>query len=209
MVLSNPPHLFYNVLKSGMRREAAETETDEALFGRYLGGDKSGMAGLVDRYGDSLTLYIGAIIGDAQDAEDLMIEAFSRICARGPQLSEGGFRPYLYKTARNLAFRFAAKNRLRRNFGFDDLQAEPESEEFIERTVQTKERDRVLHLCMEKLAPDYREALYLTYFEDMSRAEAAAVLGKREKQVENLVYRGKKALRALLESEGITDAHDF
>jgi len=184
-------------------------ETDEALFYRYLCGDKGEMAELVGRYGDSLTLYIGAIIGDVQDAEDLMIEAFARVCARGPQLSDGGFRPYLYKAARNLAFRFAAKNRLRRSFGFDDLCKEPESGEFIERTVLTKERDKVLHLCMEKLAPDYREALYLTYFEDMSRAEVAAVLDKREKQIENLVYRGKQALRTLLESEGITDAHEF
>jgi len=184
-------------------------ETDEALFCRYLCGGKEEIAELVERHGDSLTLYINAIIGDVHDAEDLMIEAFSRVCARAPQLNACGFRPYLYKTARNLAFRFAAKKRLRRSFGFDDLFMEPESEELIERVVLTKERDKVLHLCMEKLNPDYREALYLTYFDDMSHAEAAAVLNKREKQIENLVYRGKMALRTLLESEGITDAHDF
>jgi hypothetical protein len=34
-------------------------------------------------------------------------------------------------------------------------------------------------------------------------------MGKNEKQIKNLVLRGKQALRALLESEGITDAHNF
>lgn len=184
-------------------------ETDEFLFQRFLDGGKDELAELVDRYGDSVTLYISAIIGDVQDAEDLMIEAFSRICAREPRLRDGGFRPYLYKTARNLALRFAARSRLRRQFGFDEMDTEPESGELIERTVQTRERNRTLRLCMEKLNPDYREALYLVYFEELSQAAAASVMGKSEKQVENLVFRGRKSLRALLESEGITNAQYF
>ena len=178
-------------------------------FRRYLCGGTNEIAELVARYGSSVTRYIGGIIGDMHDAEDLMIEAFSRVCAREPHLTENGFRPYLYKTARNLALRFAAKNRLRRNFGFDDIDEEFVSGELTESTVQAKERDRILYLCMDKLPQNCREVLYLTYFENMSYARAARVLGKREKQVENLVYRGKKTLRTLLESEGITDAYNF
>lgn len=161
---------------------------------------------MVERYGDSLTLYISAAVGDIHDAEDLMIEAFSRVCAKKPCFDDNGFRPYLYKTARNLALRFAARNRLRRHFGFDDAEMEPECAEFIEHTVQTKERDKILHVCMQKLNPDYREALYLVYFEDMNHKQAAAVMGKSEKQIENLVYRGKTSLRTLLKSEGVTIA---
>ena len=59
---------------------------------------------------------------------------------------------------------------------------------------------------MEQLKADYREALYLTYFEDMSYAQAAEVTGKTVKQITNLVYRGKQSLRRLLEQEGITNA---
>ena len=52
----------------------------------------------------------------------------------------------------------------------------------------------------------YREVLYLTYFEDMSYAQAAEVTGKTVKQITNMVYRGKESLRRLLEREGITNA---
>ena len=194
------------ILCNGTRREAADTTSDEELFRRFLCGGKSELTELVERYGDRVTLYVCAMIGDAQDAEDLMIEAFARVCARQPRLRPQTFRPYLYKTARNLALRFAASNRLRRHFGFEDMSFEPESGELPERTVQMRERDKTLRLCMEKLNPDYRESLYLVFFENMSRAEAAGVMGKSEKQIENLVFRGKKALRTLLESEGITDA---
>ena len=72
--------------------------------------------------------------------------------------------------------------------------------------VRTAERDRILHACMGDMNPDYREALYLTYFEGMSYAQAAEVMGKSVKQITNLVYRGKESLRKLLEREGVTDA---
>lgn len=75
----------------------------------------------------------------------------------------------------------------------------------MEEVVRTKERDQILHLCMAELKPDYREALYLTYFEGMSYLQAAEVMGKSEKQITNMVYRGKERLHGLLEREGITN----
>ena len=75
-----------------------------------------------------------------------------------------------------------------------------------EEVIQTEDRNRVLHFCMSEMNPDYREVLYLTYFEDMSYAQAAEVTGKTVKQITNLVYRGKESLRKLLEREGITNA---
>ena len=75
-----------------------------------------------------------------------------------------------------------------------------------EEVIRTEERNRILHFCMSEMNPDYREVLYLTYFEDMSYAQAAEVTGKTVKQITNMVYRGKESLRRLLEREGITNA---
>lgn len=57
--------------------------------------------------------------------------------------------------------------------------------------MQSAERARLLRTCMAELHEDYREALFLVYFEGLSHAETAAVMGKREKQVADLIYRGK------------------
>ena len=67
-------------------------------------------------------------------------------------------------------------------------------------------RSRILHLCMGQLRAEYREALYLAYFEGLSYAQVAEVMGKSVKQVTNMVYRGKQSLRELLKKEGITHA---
>ena len=91
-------------------------------------------------------------------------------------------------------------------FSLDELTDEPDVQLLAEEVIRMAERNRVLHFCMDEINPDYREILYLTYFEGMSYAQAAEVTGKTVKQITNMVYRGKESLRRLLEREGITNA---
>ncbi len=177
---------------------------DITLYQSFLSGDDSGLQRLMERYGNSLTLYIDGYLRDIHEAEDLMIEAFAYFVAKRPRLRDDGFRAYLYKSARHLALRCLQKKRRKQLFSFDDLEQEPESDVLLETLVQTDERNRILWRCMDELAPAYREALYLVYFEGMRHAEAAAVMRKTEKQIADLVYRGRASLRKTLEREGIT-----
>ena len=177
---------------------------DITLYQRFLSGDDSGLQRLMERYGNSLMLYIDGYLHEIHEAEDLMIEAFAYYVAKRPRLRDDGFRAYLYKSARHLALRCLQKKRRKQLFSFDDLEQEPESDVLLETLVQTDERNRILWRCMDVLAPAYREALYLVYFEGMRHAEAAAVMRKTEKQIADLVYRGRASLRKTLEREGIT-----
>ncbi|MBR6242120.1 MAG: sigma-70 family RNA polymerase sigma factor [Ruminococcus sp.] len=59
-----------------------------------------------------------------------------------------------------------------------------------------------VHKAMRKLSPDYQQVLWLTYFEDMSNKEAAAVMKKSVRSIESLLYRARKSLRSQLEMEG-------
>ena len=178
--------------------------TDEELYGQYLCGDETGLELLIKKYGDPLTLYIDGYLHDVHEAEDLMMETFSWLFTKKPRIRDGCFKAYLYKAARHMALRH--KSRRRVFFSLDDLTREPEAQTLVEEIVRTKERNQILHLCMDELNPDYREALYLTYFEGMSYPQAAEVMGKSVKQITNMVYRGKERLRGLLKREGITDA---
>ncbi|MGI6752613.1 MAG: RNA polymerase sigma factor [Anaerovoracaceae bacterium] len=180
---------------------------DEVLYQAYLNGDDSGLSLLMDQYGDRLTLYINGYLHDIHDSEDLMIEAFAYLIAKKPKICDGCFKAYLYKMARNLSLRFVARKRMKRTFSFEEIEKEPESKTLIDETLQKEELNQCLYSCMDQLKTGYREALYLVYFENMSHAEAAKVLVKSERQVADLVFRGRKSLRKFLEGEGITSAN--
>ena len=177
--------------------------SDEELYRQYLNGKEEGLDSLMQRYGNSLTLYINGYLHDLHEAEDLMIEVFAYVFTKKPHIRDGGLKAYLYKAARHMALRH--KSRLHRVFCLEDLPEEPEEKILVEEVIRTKERNQILHLCMDELYSDYREALYLTYFEGMSYQQAAKVMGKSVKQITNMVYRGKERLCGLLQREGITD----
>lgn len=177
--------------------------TDEMYYRRYLEGDETGLDELMKKYGSSLTLYINGYIYDIHEAEDLMIEVFSYLFIKKPRIRDGGLKAYLYKSARHMALRLKSKRRI--SFYLDDLTQEQEGKLLIDEVVKTEERNRILYFCMEQLNPNYREALYLIYFEGMSYSQAADVMRKSEKQITNLIYRGKQNLRELLKQEGISN----
>ena len=181
-------------------------ERDETLFEKLLEGDQECLRALMERYGDALILYVNGCVHDIDASEDLMIEAFSRMLVKRPRLRVGGFKPYLYKTARNLALRHL---QLRTRFmNIDDLGNGLEDGVRIEDVILHDERTRALYRCLAKIPPDYREALYLVYIEDMSYYETGAIMRKTRKQVDNLVQRGKAAMRPLLAKEGVFDEVD-
>ena len=178
--------------------------SDEELYRQYLSGDETGLEELIRKYDNPLTLYINGYLHDIHEAEDLMLDVFAYLFTKKPKIRDGGFKAYLYKAARHMALRHKSKRKPL--FSLDTLTGEPDGRLLVEEVIRTEERNRVLHFCMDEMNPDYREVLYLTYFEDMSYAQAAEVTGKTVKQITNMVYRGKKSLRGLLKREGITNA---
>lgn len=186
------------------RKEGDTMVSDGDFYRQYLNGDDAGLEALMEKYGDPLTVYLDGYLHDIHEAEELMLDVFAYLFTKKPRIREGGFKAYLYKAARHMALR--RKSRRRFCLSLDELAAAPDARPLTEEVVRTAERNRVLHACMGDMNPDYREALYLTYFEGMSYAQAAEVMGKSVKQITNLVYRGKESLRKLLEREGVTDA---
>ena len=67
---------------------------------------------------------------------------------------------------------------------------------------QTSASKRAVHSAIAKLSEDKRVVIHLIYFEEMTYDEAAKVMKKNRKQVDNLLYRAKKELRIILGEDG-------
>lgn len=181
---------------------------DDELYRLFLSGETKSFDQLMLLYGDSLVLYLNGYLHDWQDAEDLMIETFARIMVKKPAIVTGGFKAYLYKTARNLSYRFLQKQKRIRRFSFEDPGGEIADNSFTETILQQKERNEILYLCLGRIDPLFREALWLVYLEQMSYTQAAAVMKVSRKKIDNLITRGKQQMKTELAKEGITNAHE-
>ena len=181
--------------------------SDYELYGRFLAGDTTSYDELMIRYGDHLVYYINGYIHDWQSAEDLMIEAFARIMVKKPKLRTGNFKAYLFKTARNLTIRHHEKKCRVQDFSLENMIGEIPDDILTEDALQEREKEQILHMCLEKTDPQLREAIWLIYFENMSYKDAAAVMGVNIKKVDHLLERGKKKLREELTKEGVINAY--
>ena len=56
--------------------------------------------------------------------------------------------------------------------------------------------------ALKKLNSEYRQILWLVYFEGLSNVDVAVIMKKNARQIKNLVYRAKSALKSELEKEG-------
>lgn len=186
------------------------TSGDE-LYRRYLAGDSSAGDQLMLQYGDQLMAYLDAFLHNLHDAEDLMLDCFAVILVKKPQIREGNFRAYLFRVARNKANRLWRLRMKRNEFSLDDTGRTVLLAEGTGRTVplaemERKERNAALERCLNRIAPQYREALSLVYEFGMTYSQASEVLGCSTKKIDNLLANEKKQLRQELEKEGITHA---
>ncbi len=176
-------------------------KSDEALYYEYLDGNDDALGQLLTRYEESLTLFLYSFVRNIDDAEDLALDAFAVLAASDKKFRGlSTFKTWLFAIGRNQARQYMRK--ARRQFQFNDNGDEIIDGETPELPLLQEEKNRQLYLAMEKLNEDYRRVLILKYFQDMGCGEMAQVLNKSEKQVSDLLYRGKQALKKELESGG-------
>jgi RNA polymerase sigma-70 factor (ECF subfamily) len=84
-----------------------------------------------------------------------------------------------------------AHSLLRREKKGERLPQDPPSEPD---PAETAEIDVRVKRAMESLSPEHQEALHLVFYEEMSLADAAAVLGVPEGTVKSRLYYARKAL---------------
>jgi RNA polymerase sigma-70 factor (ECF subfamily) len=78
----------------------------------------------------------------------------------------------------------------------DDFQNQPEY------VILREEKNQKLWQALKVINSDYRQVLYLMYFEDMQLDEIARIMKKTKKQVYNLSARANASLKKTLEEIG-------
>ena len=178
-------------------------DTGAASYERYLQGDDGAVEALVEEYKNGLTLYLNSIVGNIFTAEELMEETFFRLITKRPRFSgKSSFKTFLYAIGRNAAVDYIRKHGRSSIAPLEAHEKELVERESVEAAVIKDESRAALRRALDSLPDEQRQAVHLTFFEEMKCEEAARVMKKSRHAVENLVYRAKKALKAELEREG-------
>lgn len=172
-------------------------------YAQYLNGDEQGFVEIVRAYRDGLMLYINGFVHNLSLAEELTEDVFVKLGVRKPKNKGGShFKTWLYTIARHTAIDYLRKADRARTVSLDGCADVADEREYLERNYFSRERDVTVHRAMDRIKAEYRQALWLVYFEDFSYQQVAKVMGKSVHSVETLVYRARRSLKAALEKEG-------
>src|SRR6266566_1572905 len=171
--------------------------SDAELVRRVRSGDTGAYAALVARYRDRLGRYAVHMLGNREDAEEALQDAFVRgyrSLARCDDPERFGAWLYgiLVNRCRTTGARAARRARL---FVRDDgaLNGVP-----LESSAERTELDDIVRRALARLATEYREAFLLKYMEDLEYEEMTRLTGVGVSALKMRVKRAREQLQAIL-----------
>jgi RNA polymerase sigma factor (sigma-70 family) len=192
---------------------SSRADTDADLIERSVRGQPEAFVAVVERHEVAVHGYLARRAG-RQAADDLLAEVWARAFAgragfrTGPgiaardehRVGHADARPWLYGIARNvLASHWQATVRasMPNRVGAVAFQPDDPWDDVIDR-IDSAASSRPLMEALRALPPAEREVLLLVAWEQLSPAEAAAVLGIPQGTARSRLHRARAALRLAL-----------
>ena len=171
-------------------------------YRRFLDGDESAFEDIMKSLFRGLVFFIDGFVHDTHAAEDIAIDTFSDLVVHRHRYNfKVSLKTYLYMVGRSRALDYIKHRKVIDFVELSEVQNLAD-DEVLEETVLQSEQKRLIHAAIAKLPQDMRAAVHLIYFDEMTYEEAAKVMKKSRKQVDNLLYRAKKELRVILGKDG-------
>ena len=172
-------------------------------YRRFLQGDDTAFVEIIRDYKDGLILYLNGFVNNILTAEELTEDVFFKLVTKKPRFNEkSSFKTWLYTIGRNTAVDYLRRNSKQKEVSAEEIRETEDERLSLEQSYIKQERLLLIHRTLEKLKPEYKQVLWLVYFEDFSQKETAKIMKKSVHSVETLVYRARLALKAELEKGG-------
>jgi len=175
----------------------AKTDPDMDLLPGLREGDETALARLMDRHLKTVTAIGYYMLGDASLAEDVAQTTFLKLWQTAPKWEAG--RATLLTWMRRVATNDCL-DRLRKK-GPIYLDHVPDRADDTETALEELEKNDMIAAVRHALAslPDTQKAaITLSYYQQVSQKEGAAILDQSVKAYESLLSRARKNLKATL-----------
>ena len=163
--------------------------------------DPQAFARLYDRFSKPIYRYLYSHVSNQADAEDLTAQTFLTALEKLPRYRERGhFKAWLFTIARNKAMDHFRKKRPEVILNAAEMQA---GQNDLLSDLIHSEQIQQLSSLIRSLDQKEQELLRLRYVADLSFAEMATLLGKRQDAVKKSLYRLQTRLQSQLEVKNV------
>jgi RNA polymerase sigma-70 factor (ECF subfamily) len=172
--------------------------SDRAIIHQVLAGDAEAFAGLVDRHHERCARIAARIVGNREDAEEAVQDAFLRAFrSLGEYEDRERFAAWLTRIVVNQCRTVLARTRRREAvfLDVDPRELDLASPNDAMATGVWPDLERALA----RLPLEQREAIVLKYADDLTYEEMARITGAGESALKMRVQRAFSRLRALLQ----------
>ena len=187
-------------------REEKETRTDNELAVAVREGKPDLYAEIIERYQGKLFAYLYRMIGNRDEAEDLLQDVFIKAYKNLNSFDvDRKFSSWIYRIAHNEAVNYIKRKSLKRFISWEDISSTRDklesssSEEGADDAWARKEIRQEVSEALKKLPAKYKEVLLLRFFSDKSYEEISEILGRPVNTVGTLINRAKKKLAEEME----------
>ncbi|TAL68056.1 MAG: RNA polymerase sigma factor [Bacteroidetes bacterium] len=145
------------------------------------------------RHSQNVYAYCRRVVGNKDVAEDLFQETFLRLLQSADANKEMvNLSGYIIKIARNLCLKH--KSSQEEFVSLEDFEIKVE-----DNTLERTEITNVITMALELLGDEYREALVLQIYNELSYNEIAEIQGVPLTTVRNRIVRAKQKLREIVQ----------
>jgi RNA polymerase sigma-70 factor (ECF subfamily) len=186
-------------------------DDDNTLVDACRSGKTEAFGVLVRRYQDRLYPTVLRLTGCADDAHDLLQDAFLRAYEKLDKFQGGSsFYTWVYRIAVNLALSGHRRRRTilrhREDRSRQQAEAPVESREGDPSApLERAERDRMIQEALEALAPDHRAVVVMKEYDGLRYEEIGAILGVPVGTVRSRLHRARCELRERLRPLSVVD----
>src|SRR5262245_20382500 len=172
-------------------------ESDSDLMIQVREGRVAALGELFERHHAALYRFCYRMTGNRAVSEDLVQNVFMKMLKhRASFKTDNVFSPWMYRIARNVAV-----DHLRRAShapqSDEGLETRPTDAPQSDESLLERERTGLVRRALLELAPDRREVLLLSRYEQMSYEEVAQTLGVTVGTVKTRVHRAIAQLREI------------
>jgi RNA polymerase sigma-70 factor, ECF subfamily len=180
---------------------------DHRLIAECLNGQTAAFGELVRRHQDRLYNTVYRLVGSAEDAQDVVQEAFLHAYQSLDRFKgDSRFFTWLYRIAVNSAISLKRKRRVvvsihtgREGQGGGSEPPDPSSFSQPGQSLERAEEERRIQAALSRMSPEHRAVLILKDLEDQKYEDMAAILQVPIGTIRSRLHRARLELRELLE----------